>query len=133
VVVYTASSDRTIRRWKVSESQAAEDGEPLIVHETSVYTVKVDQDDLWSCIRLFETISDIGSADKTAKRYDRTDKSQETFQHPDFVKDVVAVNGFVYTACSDENIRQWSLQVLSLEAPLKQDVESNGIVRRSFR
>jgi hypothetical protein len=57
------------------------------------------------------SVSDLGSADKTAKRYDRTDKSQETFQHPDYVKDVVAADGFVYTACSDENIRQWSLEV----------------------
>ena len=111
VVVYTASSDRTIRRWKVSESQAAEDGDALIVHETSVYAIKVDQDDLWSCMALFQGVSDSGSADKTAKRYDRTDKSQETFQHPDYVKDVVAADGFVYTACSDENIRQWSLEV----------------------
>jgi WD40 repeat protein len=133
VIVYTASSDRTIRRWKISETDAAEDGEPLIVHETSVYAVKVDQDDLWSCMLLSESVSDLGSADKTAKRYDRTDKSQETFQHPDYVKDVVAADGFVYTACSDENIRQWSLQVVTQETTLKEDPESHRIIRRSFR
>jgi hypothetical protein len=52
-----------------------------------------------------------GSADKTAKRYDRNDTSLEAFQHPDFVKDIVVVDGFLYTACSDENIRKWSLEV----------------------
>lgn len=52
-----------------------------------------------------------GSADKTAKRYDRINRSQEVFQHPDFVKDIVVSGGLVYTACSDENIRQWSLDV----------------------
>lgn len=52
IVVYTASSDRTIRKWNISESTAAEDGEPLIIHETSVYAIKVDQDDLWTCILL---------------------------------------------------------------------------------
>jgi len=54
---------------------------------------------------------DLGSADKTAKRYDRMDGSQDTFQHPDFVKDVAVYDGYLYTACSDENIRKWSLEV----------------------
>lgn len=59
--------------------------------------------------------SDSGSADKTAKRYDRIGHSEEIFQHPDFVKDIIAIDGFVYTACSDENIRQWSLEVHFLQ------------------
>src|SRR5438067_6125046 len=29
----------------------------------------------------------------------------------DLVKDVLVHDGFLYTACSDENIRQWSLDV----------------------
>ena len=53
LVVYTASSDRTIRKWNISETSAAEDGEPLIIHETSVYAIKIDQDDLWTCISPF--------------------------------------------------------------------------------
>lgn len=52
VVVFTASSDRTIRKWNISETTVGEDGEPLIIHETSVYAIKVDQDDLWTCISL---------------------------------------------------------------------------------
>lgn len=58
-------------------------------------------------------LSDLGSADKTAKRYDRMDESQDMFQHPDFVKDIVLSDSFAYTACSDENVRQWSLEVYS--------------------
>jgi len=50
VVVYTASSDRTIRKWRISETSGVEDGEPWIIHETSVYAIKVDQDDIWTCI-----------------------------------------------------------------------------------
>ena len=45
-----------------------------------------------------------------SKRYDRAGQSVEVFQHPDFVKEIIAVDGFAYTACSDENIRQWSLE-----------------------
>ena len=67
---------------------------------------------------LFE-VSHSGSADKTAKRYDRIGHSEEIFKHPDFVKDIVAANGFVYTACSDENIRQWSLDVHSENSQAK--------------
>jgi hypothetical protein len=70
--------------------------------------------------------SDSGSADKTAKRYDRVGKSEEVFQHPDFVKDIIAVDGFVYTACSDENIRQWSLEVRSWDRKLIVDNESES-------
>lgn len=110
VVVYTGSSDRTVGKWKISEQEAAEDGEPLIIHETSVYAVKVEQDDIWTCTFLMSILTP-GSADKTAKRYDRMDHSQETFQHPDYVKDISVAGGFLYTACSDENIRQWSLDV----------------------
>jgi WD40 repeat protein len=50
VNVFTSSSDRTIRKWKISVDAAVEDGEPLIIHETSVYAIKVDQDDIWTCI-----------------------------------------------------------------------------------
>ena len=49
ISVYTASSDRTIRKWKITETEASEDGEELIIHETSVYAIKVDQDDIWTC------------------------------------------------------------------------------------
>jgi hypothetical protein len=72
--------------------------------------------------------SNSGSADKTAKRYDRVEHSQETFQHPDFVKDVVVQDSFVYTACSDEDIRQWSLEVFRCLIRLIVDDESNAAI-----
>jgi hypothetical protein len=50
ISLFSASSDRTIQNWKISLLSAAEDGEPLIIHETSVYAIKVDQDDIWTCI-----------------------------------------------------------------------------------
>ena len=53
IVVYTASSDRTIRKWKISAATATEDGDALVIHETSVYAIKVDQDDIWTCTLLF--------------------------------------------------------------------------------
>ena len=49
VVVYTASSDRTVRKWNISRERAFEDAEPFIIHETSVYSIKVDQEDMWTC------------------------------------------------------------------------------------
>ena len=49
ISVFTSSSDRTIRKWKISVDAATEDGEALIIHETSVYAIKVDQDDIWTC------------------------------------------------------------------------------------
>ena len=131
--LYTASSDRTIRKWRISRTEASEEGEPLIIHETSVYAIKVDQDDIWTCIFLISYFSDLGSADKTAKRYDRAEHSQETFQHPDFVKDIIVQDGFAYTACSDENIRQWSLEVIPKAIKLTIDYESCSSLRRSFR
>jgi WD40 repeat protein len=111
IIVFTASSDRTIRKWNISATTAAEEGEELIIHETSVYAIKVDQDDIWTCTFSASYVTNVGSADKTAKRYDRTEHTQETFVHPDLVKDVLVHDGFLYTACSDENIRQWSLDV----------------------
>jgi WD40 repeat protein len=50
ITIYTASSDRTIRKWDISATSASEEGEELIIHETSVYAIKVDQDDIWTCI-----------------------------------------------------------------------------------
>jgi WD40 repeat protein len=50
ITVFTASSDRTIRKWNISSTSASGEGEELIIHETSVYAIKVDQDDIWTCI-----------------------------------------------------------------------------------
>jgi WD40 repeat protein len=57
MTVYTASSDRTIRKWNISAAKAVEDGEPLIIHETSVWAIKVDQDDIWTCNQSLVSLS----------------------------------------------------------------------------
>ncbi|KAF2722121.1 WD domain-containing protein [Polychaeton citri CBS 116435] len=106
LVLFTASSDREIRRWYISLGKAYELPEslesPILVHETSVYKLHFDSDgDLWTA-----------SADKTAKHLVRTRdwEADTTLRHPDFVRDVVVHEGLglVVTACRDEEIRIWN-------------------------
>ncbi|KAF2128908.1 WD domain-containing protein [Dothidotthia symphoricarpi CBS 119687] len=102
VTVFSAGSDREIRRWNVTLSTASEvQPSPIIAHETSIDAIHFDSDgDLWSA-----------SADKSAKCLSRGREWEEdsTFEHPDFVRDVVVdeEGGWVITACRDEEIRVW--------------------------
>lgn len=84
VVVFSASSDREVRRWHVSLDSAYELPEsletPILAHETSVYRLRFDgEGDLWTA-----------SADKTARHLVRSrDWAADTvLTHPDFVRDV---------------------------------------------
>ena len=104
-ILFTASSDREIRRWHISPENAYELPEslenPIRAHETSVYKLCFDSDgDLWT-----------SSADKTAKHLVRSrDWEVDTvLQHPDFVRDIVVAEqlGLVVTACRDEEARVW--------------------------
>ena len=104
-VLFTASSDREIRRWHISLASAYELPEsldkPILAHETSVYRLRFDSDgDLWTA-----------SADKTAKHLvrSRDGEADTVLQHPDFVRDVVVAEqaGLVVTACRDEEVRVW--------------------------
>ncbi|KAK3670937.1 hypothetical protein LTR78_009215 [Recurvomyces mirabilis] len=106
-ILFTASSDREIRRWHISWDAAKETSEslekPILAHETSVYKLRFDiEGDLWTA-----------SADKTAKHLVRSrDWGADTvLQHPDFVRDVVVseTTGLVATACRDEEVRVWDL------------------------
>nr|POF17680.1 putative wd repeat-containing protein [Quercus suber] len=101
--LFTASSDREIRRWRVTRDAATElaDAAPLRAHETSVYALRFDADgDLWSA-----------SADKTARRLVRARAwtPDTVLAHPDFVRDVWVAEegGWVVTACRDEAVRVW--------------------------
>lgn len=108
LILFSASSDREIRRWKISSSDAAEitsDETPLRPHETSIYRLRWDQSgdgDLWTA-----------SADKTAKHLSRAQNfSADTIlDHPDFVRDVLPFDdlGLVVTACRDEEVRVWDI------------------------
>ncbi|KKK14624.1 hypothetical protein P175DRAFT_0529808 [Aspergillus ochraceoroseus IBT 24754] len=102
-VVFSAGSDREIRRFDISKgSQDLTGTEALLAHETNVYKLFFDQDaDLWTA-----------SADKTAKCLVREDgwKPNLTLNHPDYVRDVVVDErgGWVVTACRDEEVRVWN-------------------------
>lgn len=102
VTVFSAGSDREIRRWNIALSAASEvQPSPVIAHETSIDAIHFDSDgDLWTA-----------SADKTAKCLSRGREWEEDskFVHPDFVRDVVVDDegGWVVTACRDEGIRVW--------------------------
>lgn len=109
VTVFSAGSEREIRRWRVSAAVAAEFAPATTTttttlataHETSVYAFHFDADgDLWTA-----------SADKTAKclARERGWATDTELVHPDFVRDVVVSEaaGVVVTACSDEEVRVW--------------------------
>lgn len=102
VTVFSAGSDREIRRWSIGTSSASEvQPSPVIAHETSVDTIHFDSDgDIWTA-----------SADKTAKCLSRGREWEQdsVFEHPDFVRDIAVDEdgGWVITACRDEEIRVW--------------------------
>lgn len=102
VTVFSAGSDREIRRWQIGLSSASEiEPSPIIAHETSIDALHFDSDgDLWTA-----------SADKTAKCLSRgRDWDEDSkFEHPDFVRDVAIDEdgGWVITACRDEEVRVW--------------------------
>lgn len=104
-MLFSASSDREIRRWHVSLARAHELQEslekPLRPHETSIWALKFDSEgDLWTA-----------SADKMAKHLVRGRgwEADTVLQHADFVGDVLPVEdlGLVVTACRDEGVRVW--------------------------
>lgn len=107
LILFTASSDREIRRWYISLSEAYEMREsietPIFAHETSIYKLRFDSEgDLWTA-----------SADKTAKHLVRSRgwEADTVLQHPDFVRDVIVAErlGLVVTACRDEEVRVWDV------------------------
>jgi WD40 repeat protein len=103
--LFSASSDREIRRWHISLDSAYELPESvestILAHDTSVYKLYFDSEgDLWTA-----------SADKTAKHLVRSRgwEADTVLQHPDFVRDVAISErlGLVVTACRDEEVRVW--------------------------
>lgn len=113
IILVSASSDPHIRRWKITldgYEQLAEtfhdcpDAERLTIqeHETSVYKLHFDltddSADLWTA-----------SADGTAKCLSRARNfvTEDTFEHKDYVRAVVATDAWVITAGRDENVKVW--------------------------
>jgi WD40 repeat protein len=106
-VLFSASSDREIRRWHISLSRSHELSEslnnPLRPHETTIWALRFDSEgDLWTA-----------SADKTAKHLMRSRgwEADTVLQHSDFVGDVLPFEdlGLVVTACRDEEVRVWDI------------------------
>lgn len=102
-VLFSAGSDREIRRWWISLKMAEqiEPEKPILVHETSVYALRFDVDeDLWTA-----------SADGTTKCLSRVQdfQSDTTIQHGDYVRAVVLedVGGYVVTAGRSEDVNVW--------------------------
>ena len=110
VTIFSAGSDREIRRWQIGLDSATEihGTVPIIEHETSVYRLLFDaDDDLW-------TASADGSVKCLAR--DRGWKTDTILTHPDFVRDVVVDErgGWIVTVCRDEEVRVWNRAVRSL-------------------
>ncbi|KAI4132393.1 MAG: hypothetical protein LQ338_000741 [Usnochroma carphineum] len=103
ITIFSAGSDREIRRWQVSLEQAEQlDPEtPILAHETSVYALRFDADgDLWTA-----------SADGTTKCLSRSHqfRPDTTIQHGDYVRAVALedIGGYVLTAGRSEDVKVW--------------------------
>lgn len=113
--IFSGDSNREIRRWHISSTSSFEipttgpadaeatsaDIDPLVVHETSIYTLHFDSNlDLYTA-----------SADKSAKTLarNRNWEADTTLPHPDFVRDIAVdeQGGWIVTACRDEEVRIW--------------------------
>ncbi|KAL8712810.1 MAG: hypothetical protein Q9220_003018 [cf. Caloplaca sp. 1 TL-2023] len=103
VVIFSAGSDREIRRWRINMTEAEQlDAEaPVLAHETSVYALRFDEDgDLWTA-----------SADGTTKCLSRFQgfRPDATIQHGDYVRAVAIdeAGGYVVTGGRSEDIKVW--------------------------
>ncbi|CZS99783.1 hypothetical protein WAI453_003556 [Rhynchosporium graminicola] len=116
IVLVSSSSDPHIRRWRISLASAEQilDSAPetealknpakstILEHETSVYRVRFfgdDEDsDLWTA-----------SADGTAKCLSRAKNwtTEETYEHGDYIRDVVVTGDWVVTTGRDEDVKVW--------------------------
>lgn len=105
VTLFSASSDREIRRWHLSTTLSAarelDPAHPILQHETSVYSLHFDRDsDLWTA-----------SADGTAKclSRERGFTADTTLPHGDYVRGVAVdeVGGWVVTVGRDEEVKVW--------------------------
>ncbi|KAL8699718.1 MAG: hypothetical protein Q9201_005844 [Fulgogasparrea decipioides] len=102
-IVFSAGSDREIRRWRISleSAEQLESEKPILVHETSVYALSFDADgDLWTA-----------SADGNTKCLSRSQGFQPdtTIAHGDYVRAVALdeVGGYVVTAGRSEDVKVW--------------------------
>lgn len=105
MLLFSAGSDREIRRWRISDNLATagetEVNNSILQHETSVYSIHFDNDnDLWTA-----------SADGSVKCLSRERgwQSDTTLVHGDYVRAVVVDErgGWVVSAGRDEDVKVW--------------------------
>lgn len=114
IVIASASSDPSIRRWNISLGGADQVTETfhdrpeaerltILEHDTSVYKILFDTDDedgdMWTA-----------SADGTAKCLSRATNfvTADAFKHGDYVRAVVMTEQWVVTAGRDEDVKVWN-------------------------
>lgn len=96
--LFSGSSDGTVMKWDVETMKVVLTFEG---HDTSIYCVRVWEDDLWTA-----------SADKTLRRWNTsTGISDMTITHPDRVKSIALAGPYVVTGASDDEIRVWDIGV----------------------
>ena len=113
VLLFSASSDPHIRRWKIRldgwekvvESRvdaAGKDQYTILEHETTVYKLVFNDDDC-------ETDLYTASADGTAKCLSRLPNfaAQDTYKHGDHVRAIAVTDQWLITAGRDENLKIW--------------------------
>jgi len=107
IVIFSASSDREIRRWHLSTDLASaseiDTDKPIVKHETSVFNLCFDNnDDLWT-----------GSADGRVKclSRERNWEADTILVHGDYVDSVVVNDRWTVTAGRDEDIKVWDSAV----------------------
>ena len=136
--MFSAGSDREIRRWQIGFGSAAEvEPSPIIAHETSIDAVHFDSDgDIWTA-----------SADKTAKCLSRgrncrdeevrvwekgSGKLHHVFSgHFEEVTGLVLLPGQRLVSVSiDATVRQWSLKAHELAEAVKEaEDEQQGKIK----
>lgn len=118
ILIFSAGSDRSIRRWRISTTVSNDDhtfpaselntNNPIFVHETSVFHLcfnPEDDDELWTA-----------SADGTVKCVSRNRNWREdtTLDHGDYVDAVVVNNKWVVSAGRNEDVKVWDRTVYCL-------------------
>ena len=105
IVLFSAGSDRQIRRWRISDdlsfASETETDDCILQHETSVYNLHFDiDDDLWTA-----------SADGSVKCLSRERRWQAdtTLVHGDYVRAVCVDErgGWAVSAGRDEDVKIW--------------------------
>ncbi|CAD6580393.1 MAG: hypothetical protein ASARMPREDX12_004200 [Alectoria sarmentosa] len=105
IVMFSVGSDREIRRWRISDDLSTgseiETDNPVLQHETSVYSLHFDaDDDLWTA-----------SADGSVKCLSRERgwQADTTLVHGDYIRAVVVDErgGWVVSAGRDEDVKIW--------------------------